>query len=135
MKYSEAWKLAKKNHDPNKKQSRLKEIFNPDSQNNKELELFNKICNQNKPDLDLELEKLGFIKKIKVMSPDYYAERYCDLYVNDNNDLIELFHGFGLTVYFNDDKKVIDYSDEIGKEEKQALNWIKEKLNESNNRI
>ncbi len=133
MKYSEAWELSKKSHDPNKKLKRLQEILNPDSQSNKELELFNEICYQNSPDLDLELAKLGFIKAMTIEFPDYYSESFVDIYKNDNDDLIELIHGFGLGLYFNNEETFIDYSDEIGKVEKQALSWIRKKINEAVN--
>ena len=133
MKYSEAWELAKENRDPNKKLKRLQEIFNPDSQSNKELELFNEICNQNSPDLDLELAKLGFIKVMIIQLPDYFSESFIDIYKNHNDELIELTHRFGLHLYFNNHEKFINYSDEIGKVEKQALSWIRKKINEAVN--
>lgn len=129
--YKQLWDRVFYDYEP--KGNRLNRIFDPNSDYNKRLKKYSRLCEELKPDFDNELKKLGFNEKVKIIYPDYVTPDHEDFYYNEKRDVISVSQYGTMLVEFNDQEKSFG-SDVIGENQRMALKWIKEIIEVVNER-
>ena len=115
-----------KGYDNSKEKSRIRKIFDQESELNKRLNEYTRLVKQYVPDLEEELEKLGFCNHEIIYYHSFVIPDRTDYYFNDEGDLIEIFNDDGsLVVNFNGLKKTFQ-SKYLGENEREFLDWIKQ---------
>lgn len=119
--YKQVWDNAFKGYDL--KETRLKEIFDPDPDYTRRLNEYGSKCALLSPDVDEELKSLGFDKV------DSFEIHGCieDVYCNNWKQKISISHDVVTVVSYNGEKESFE-SDIVGEVSRMIIKWLKERV-------
>lgn len=126
--YSQLWNEVFEGYE--RKGNRVKSIFDIKSEYNQRLVKYINLCNELSPDLDEELQKLGFNVKQTIQYSDSNTPQFEEFYYNDNGDVVSISQDGDMVITFNHEELFINFDGIVGNQERIAIDWIKKMLSD-----